>query len=149
MVWRYNLGFTPANITTSAKYNDGNWHQVIAARQGREGTLTVRTHNKKSEKVTGTSGGLFNQLDLVPQATRIFAGGVPDSFSLPPSVKNKRFTGGLDDYTYSENLLRLGLWNFVDGQANNEGKISRTLMEAQCILLSSIKHHVPLLCKRI
>lgn len=126
VMWKYNLGDTPAAaIKSNQTYNDNKWHQVIATRQGKEGTLTVRTDggpdNLIEDEVTGASGGMFSQLDLMPQTARIFAGGVPDNFTLPPEVVNTRFIGNLDDYSYSENNIRLGLWNFVDGTSNANG----------------------------
>ena len=122
VMWKYGLGSTPpASIKSNLTYNDGLWHQVIATRRGKEGDLTVRTEGKAPDEVTGSSGGQFSQLDLSPQTARIFAGGVPDNFTLPTDVVNSRFIGNLDDYTYSENNIRLGLWNFMDGKANEQG----------------------------
>lgn len=130
MVWRYNLGDKVAEIESSrSDYNDGMWHQVIASRSGREGYLVVRTHERKDDVTEGSTEGQFKQLELAPQATKIYAAGVPDNFSLPGEVINSEFRGGLDDFSYSENQIPLGLWNFVDGTANDEGNNSFLMAE--------------------
>ena len=129
VVWKYNLGDRTAEIrSTKSDYNDDRWHQVVASRQGPDGTLIVRTHKQPDDIQEGSTGGKYNQLDLAPQATKIFAAGAPDGFLLPVAIKSRRFIGGLDDFSYSENQIRLGLWNFVDGVANDGGlSLSRTL----------------------
>ncbi|XP_067931597.1 laminin subunit alpha-like [Watersipora subatra] len=125
--FKYYLGGESARITSANTYNDNRWHQVIASRLGREGTLVVRTHNAANDEVTGEAGGSFKQLDLLPKNVRIFAGGVPDGFSLPSDVVNRRFVGALDEFSYSdtEKQMRLGLWNFNDGSTNLEGITNR------------------------
>lgn len=122
VVWRYNLGDLSAEIVSAKTYDDNKWHQVIASRQRKEGVLTVKTHDGRDDVVTGTAPGDFIQLDLVAKATKIFAGGVPEDFSLVDDVLNRRFVGGLDDFSYSEDHRRLGLWNFVAGESNTKGK---------------------------
>lgn len=127
-MWKYNLGDTPAAaIQSNRTYNDGKWHHVVATRLGKEGTLLVRTDKQPDDEVDGSSGGMFTQLDLSPQTTKIYAGGVPDNFTLPPEVVNRRFIGGLDDFSYSENDIRLGLWNFADGKVNSNGESNKVL----------------------
>ena len=123
VVWKYDLGTTPAKIVSVGKYNDNKWHQVTATRSGKFGTLRVRTHNDPDDFVEGIADGDYRQLDLLFTGTRIFAGGVPDNFSLPSEVMNRHFIGGLDDFSYSENKNRLGLWNFVDGTSNADGNL--------------------------
>lgn len=123
-MFKYNLGDKTAEIYSDKNtYGDGKWHQVVASRSGTEGSLIVKTHEQEDDVSTGSTGGLYNQLEMTAQATKIYAGGVPDNFTLPSVVRSKRFVGGLDDFSYSENQLRLGLWNFVDGQENNEGEL--------------------------
>lgn len=129
MVWKYDLGDGPAEIRSNGSdYGDGKWHQVIASRSGKAGTLIVRTHNQQDDVSEGDTGGQFKQLELVAQATKIYAAGVPDNFTLPSLLRSRRFVGGLDDFSYSENEIPLGLWNFVDGTANNEGKRTGQLL---------------------
>ena len=42
IVFKFDLGEGPGVIRSNRTYNDGLWHEVIAIRTGKSGTLTVR-----------------------------------------------------------------------------------------------------------
>lgn len=129
-MWRYNLGDRTAEIrSTQSNYNDNRWHQVVASRYQTSGSLIVRTHKQPDDEQDGSTGGKYIQLNLAPQTAKIYAAGVPDGFLLPPAIRSRHFIGGLDDLSYSENQIRLGIWNFEDGVANSEGFNSPRLID--------------------
>lgn len=124
VVWKFNLGSNTVEVRSNKTYNDGKWHQVIARRTAGDGSLVVKTQNGDrvmTDETRSDMSSSFISLNLNEAATKIYAAGVPDNFTLPPQVESRRFLGGLDDITYSESKIPLGLWNFASGQANNEG----------------------------
>ncbi|PVD23436.1 hypothetical protein C0Q70_16705 [Pomacea canaliculata] len=125
LVYKYNLGSGLARIASLTPVNDGQWHQAIAERTGKTGTLTIRTDRQEDQKVEGTSEGTFAVLELNPATTKFYLGGVPSDVELP--VTTTFFQGSLEDIKFDDDPV--GLWNFVDAENNLRGELARDVMK--------------------
>ncbi|XP_074640335.1 laminin subunit alpha-like [Tubulanus polymorphus] len=125
---RYDLGSGAAVISNKKNVADGNWHEVIAERIGKSGTLTVRTQDEPNSVAMGTSPGTMSVLKLDPIGTRFYAGGVPTAATIPSAIQARRFIGCLEDLTFDE--FPVGLWNFIEGEHNGDACIARSTLQA-------------------
>ncbi|BFY99968.1 hypothetical protein BsWGS_03008 [Bradybaena similaris] len=126
VVFTFNLGSGPARVIGNTVVNDGKWHQAIAERIGKTGTLTVKS--KEGDDVTeGTSQGTFTVLELSPLTTLFLVGGVPANVRIPRDLITKSFEGGLEDLKFDEE--NVGLWNFLQGGNNYVGEGQRDFLQ--------------------
>ncbi|XP_022314761.2 laminin subunit alpha-like [Crassostrea virginica] len=127
-VLRYNLGSGTAEIVSEQSVSDGRWYLIKAKRIGKLGELVVEGDNNIMNKVTGTSMGTFTVLELNPQTTKFYVGGVPSDIRLPSNVSSTFYEGGMEEVMFDDKPL--GLWNFVEGENNFKGAIERDVMKS-------------------
>jgi len=96
LVFSYELGSGPANITWSEKINDGQQHTIVATRTGRIGTLQVDRYNR----IEGSSKGVLRDLNV---PGNIFIGGMPNSEVGTGGLFNIGFSGCIKDVTIQQN----------------------------------------------
>ncbi|XP_063440155.1 laminin-like protein epi-1 isoform X2 [Mytilus trossulus] len=128
-VFRFNLGAQegPTEIVHPWDLSDGGWYNIIAERIGKVGTLTLRKENDLGnvdvEDVKGEAQGTFTVLELDPDTTKFYVGGVPYGVSLPPGIGFGSYQGIMEEVMWDERPM--GLWNFVDGENNYVGAQER------------------------
>uniref|UniRef100_A0A0B7BNE7 Laminin subunit alpha n=1 Tax=Arion vulgaris TaxID=1028688 RepID=A0A0B7BNE7_9EUPU len=127
LVFTFNLGSGPAIIIGSRTVNDGEWHQAIAERIGKTGTLTIKSNVQEDDVTEGTSQGTFTVLELNPIGTLFLVGGVPVNVRIPPDITSKSFEGGIEDLKFDEEPI--GLWNFLEGDNNYVGENQRDFLK--------------------
>ncbi|XP_061192514.1 laminin subunit alpha-like [Saccostrea echinata] len=130
-VLRYNLGSGAAEIVSTRDVSDGNWYLIKAKRIGKSGELVVEGDRDKGLSPvtsTGESSGTFTVLELNPQTTKFYVGGVPSDVRLPNEVESSFYEGVMEEVMFDGKPL--GLWNFVDGENNFKGAIERDVMQS-------------------
>lgn len=120
-----DLGNGPQRIVSNKNIANGQWHQVIVERTGKDVKLTVREqledgkeHLHEKEEVLEGPQTVF---DLNRENSKLFVGGYPPDFSSNSPYSS--FEGELEDLRIGDQ--EVGLWNFIDGQNNNHGAIER------------------------
>lgn len=126
-VLRYDLGSGPAEIVSTKDISDGNWYLIKAKRIGKSGELVVEGDGDIYQ-VTGESSGTFTVLELNPQTTKFYVGGVPSDVRLPSPVDSTYYNGAMEEVMFDGKPL--GLWNFVAGENNFKGAIERDVMKS-------------------
>ncbi|XP_018008782.1 laminin subunit alpha [Hyalella azteca] len=89
-----NLGTGMAQLNSRVRYNDGVWHRVEAARQGRQAVLKV-----DGQVSQGTTPGTAEFLRSIPDT--MYFGGYPAEHDLR-FVTNTDFTGCIDEIVMSQ-----------------------------------------------
>lgn len=67
---KFDLGEGIANLTSTERYNDGEWHKIEISRVGREAILIV----DKLEVASGETPGTNDRLNV---GDKIYVGGYP------------------------------------------------------------------------
>lgn len=126
-ILRVDLGNGPEQIISHKNVANGQWHQLIVERHGNDVKLVVRepAENKtdRLHEVSGTLGGNQPIFDLKPENSRLLVGGYLSDSNKDKSFKYNSFEGEIEDLRVGDNDV--GLWNFVDGQNNNDGALER------------------------
>jgi laminin alpha 3/5 len=128
--FKFDLGSGAASFKSNKIVNDGVWHEVIAERSGKQGTLTVRTEDEENDVQSGSSSGSFSVLDL-GYNTRFYVGGVLDAAvgALKPSVlTNTRWIGCIEEIKFDGILV--GPWNFEEAYNIKGCGARKSLVEA-------------------
>ncbi|XP_046433556.1 laminin subunit alpha [Neodiprion fabricii] len=99
VLYQYNLGQSTAFIKTTKTFNDGNWHNLIALRQQKQGTLEIDNSGKVWGEVKGASTTFESQ-------DRIYFGGHPTLHSYS-SVTTEGFEGCIDQVYISDTQVDL------------------------------------------
>ncbi|KAF2360979.1 Laminin G domain [Trinorchestia longiramus] len=94
VLFQLNLGSGTAVLQSQLRYNDGQWHRVEAARQGKEAVLKV-----DSRVDQGMTPGNAAFLRSIPDT--MYFGGYPAEHDLR-GVTNADFTGCLDEIVMSQ-----------------------------------------------
>ncbi|XP_076440495.1 laminin subunit alpha-like [Babylonia areolata] len=127
MVFKFNLGSGPASISSNRLVNDGQWHQAVAERIGKSGTLTIRTEKEEDDVTEGNSPSTYTVLELNPATTKFYLGGVPDDATIADAVSRRAFIGSVEDIKFDD--THVGLWNFEDAENNRVGEFARDVMK--------------------
>jgi hypothetical protein len=90
VVWSSGTG----TVSTSASYNDGNWHQVTAVYDGTSNKIYLDGSLAKSAAASGTMAGTTNSLYLGGDPTYLVAG-----------VNERFFAGALAQAAFYTNAL--------------------------------------------
>lgn len=129
-----DLGDGPDKIISKKNVANGKWHQAIVERTGNDVKLTIKEELEDGKvlahEVQDRLSGNNNIFDLNKDNTRIFVGGSPELNS--KELKYNSFEGEIEDLRIGDE--KVGLWNFVDAQNNNDGARERnqlTSSEAQ------------------
>lgn len=129
-----DLGDGPDKIISKKNVANGKWHQAIVERTGNDVKLTIKEELEDGKvlahEVQDRLSGNNNVFDLNKDNTRIFVGGSPELNS--KALKYNSFEGEIEDLRIGDE--KVGLWNFVDAQNNNDGARERnqlTSSEAQ------------------
>ncbi|KAK6622158.1 hypothetical protein RUM44_001965 [Polyplax serrata] len=80
VIFQFDLGSGPANITSSRVISVGTWHSIKVSRHDREGTLQVDDGPISS----GSSGPPLNELNL---ELPLYVGGVPSNYEISKEIK--------------------------------------------------------------
>lgn len=127
-----DLGNGPDKIIGKKNVANGKWHQAIVERTGDKVKLTIRDENEGRttlyENEDRLSGDPSNIFDLSRENSKIFVGGWPPDFNVQDTVKYSSFEGEIEDLRVGDE--RVGLWNFADGQNNNDGAHERNELVA-------------------
>lgn len=106
---------------------NGNWHQAIVERTGDKVKLIIRDESDdgkeqlyEAEEHLKDPNAIF---DLSRENSKLFVGGLSSDFNAQDEVKYPSFEGEIEDLRVGDE--RVGLWNFVDGQNNNDGARER------------------------
>lgn len=123
-----DLGNGPDKIIGKKNVANGKWHQAIVERNGDKVKLIIREEiedgkDQLHEVEDRLSGDPSNIFDLSRENSKIFVGGWPPDFNVQDGVKYSSFEGDIEDLRVGDE--RVGLWNFVDGQNNNDGARER------------------------
>lgn len=125
-----DLGNGPEKIISNKNIANGEWHQVIVERNGKDVTLAVREQiedgKEQLHEVQETLSGNENEFDADPKNTKLFVGGYPPDFDIQEGIKYSSFEGQIEDLKINDQ--EVGLWNFADGQDNNHGSIERDVL---------------------
>ncbi|VEN47917.1 unnamed protein product [Callosobruchus maculatus] len=99
VLYQYNLGGATKRWVSSSTYNDGQWHKIIAERDGARGRLQVDEENvtDRTKPITGSS------LDIID--TMSF-GGYPNMHKYG-DVTNVRFDGCISNVTIMKTPIDL------------------------------------------
>lgn len=127
-----DLGNGPHKIISNKNVANGKWHQVIVERTGNDVKLTIREETEDGEdrpyEVDEKLSGTQNIFDLSRDNSRLFVGGYPPDFNPQEGLKYSSFEGEVEDVRINDE--EVGLWNFVDGQNNNDGAQERNQLIA-------------------
>ncbi|XP_060085431.1 laminin subunit alpha-like [Ylistrum balloti] len=130
VMFKYDLGSGPAEISHPWSVNDNKWYKVVVERIGKTGTLTVKRDvgvGVESVKASGNSSGIFTVLELKPVTTKFYLGGVPSTFMLPRSVMGSNYyEGAMEGVAFDSQPM--GIWNFVYGDNNYVGAVERNVL---------------------
>lgn len=125
-----DLGDGPDKIISKKNVANGKWHQAIVERTGDDVFLTIKEETDEGKElaheVKDRLSGTDNVFDLTRDNTRIFVGGSPDLNQQP--LKYNSFDGEIEDLRLNDE--KVGLWNFVDAQNNNDGARERNQLTA-------------------
>jgi laminin alpha 3/5 len=125
--FKFNLGTGVGVIVNNKNVADDQWHEVIAERNGRTATVTVRTEDETDSVASGTAEGGHSVLDIDPRFSKFYVGGVRDGAGLEGKVENTRFQGCIEDVKFDDSPI--GLWDFVYGENNKQGCEARAGLE--------------------
>lgn len=107
--------------------SDGKWYQAIIERTGKSARLTIREEDNEGQEHSYTKEDVINGtnsiLNLDPEQSRLFVGGLPTSFKIQDDVKQSSFVGEMEDLVVGDTPV--SLWNFVDGANNHVGSRER------------------------
>lgn len=127
-----DLGNGPDKIISKKNVANGKWHQAIVERTGDKVKLIIREEVDGVEQIHETedtmSGGANNIFDLNRENSKIFVGGIPPDFNIQDELKYSSFEGDIEDLRIGDE--KVGLWNYVDGQNNNDGASERDQLVA-------------------
>lgn len=120
-----DVGDGPERIISNKLVDDDHWYEAIVERTGKSVTFTIREEDNegneklitKKEELPGDQTS-FN----LDEKSRLFVGGAID-FQMPDSIKQSSFEGEIEGLKIGERDV--GLWNFVDGQNNENGAFER------------------------
>lgn len=123
-----DLGNGPDKIISKKNVANGKWHQAIVERTGDDVKLIIREETEDgkeqlyedSDRLSGDPNNIF---DLSRENSKIFVGGLAPDYNVQDDVKYNTFEGEIEDLRVGDE--RVGLWNFVDGQNNNDGARER------------------------
>ncbi|XP_060084831.1 laminin subunit alpha-like [Ylistrum balloti] len=123
VMFKYDLGSGPAEISHPWSVNDNKWYKVVAERIGKTGTLTVKRDvgvGVESVKASGNSSGTFTVLELcLSQQSSMCVEG-----KLPRSVMGSNYyEGAMEGVAFDSQPM--GIWNFVYGDNNYVGAVER------------------------
>ena len=71
------------------------------------------------DSVVETTTDSSTVLDINPSSVKFYIGGVPFDAGIDDLLVNRRFQGCIEEVTFDG--VPVGLWNFVDGDQNNNG----------------------------
>lgn len=122
-----DIGNGPERIINDKYVADGEWHEFIVERTGKNVKLIIRDEledgkvqvHKKEEILSGPQT-MFN---VDQENSHLFVGGFPNTFTIDNNVKYSSFEGEIEDLKIGDEPV--GLWNFVDGQENYNGAQER------------------------
>lgn len=128
-----DLGNGPDKIISKKNVANGKWHQAIVERNGDKVKLSIREEieggkDQWQEAEDRISGGADTIFDLNRENSKIFVGGVPPDFNIQDELKYSSFDGEIENLRIGDE--KVGLWNFVDGQNNNDGAHERNELVA-------------------
>lgn len=125
-----DLGDGPDKIISKKNVANGKWYQAIVERTGNDVKLTIKEETEDgkilSHEAQEPLSGTNNVFDLTRDNARIFVGGSPDIN--PKALKYNSFDGEIEDLRIGDE--KVGLWNFVDAQNNNDGARERNQLTA-------------------
>lgn len=125
-----DLGDGPEKIISNKNVANGKWHQVIVDRTGKDVKLSIREEledgKDRLHENEETLPGSQSILDLSRENSKLFVGGYPADFNAQDKLKYSSFEGEIEDLRIGDE--EIGLWNFVDGQNNNDGAVERDLL---------------------
>lgn len=125
-----DLGNGREKIISNKNIANGQWHQVIVERTGNDVTLSVREpiedNKEQLHEVEETLPGPDSEFDVDPKKSKLFVGGYPPDFNIQEGIKYSSFEGQIEDLKINDQ--EVGLWNFVDGQDNNNGAKERDVL---------------------
>lgn len=103
---------------------NGKWHQATVERAGDKIKLSIRDGKEQlyeGEDNLKDPNAIF---DLSRENSKVFVGGLSSDYNAQDEVKYvPSFEGEIEDLRVGDE--RVGLWNFVDGQNNNDGARER------------------------
>ncbi|XP_058060994.1 laminin subunit alpha [Anopheles bellator] len=120
-----DVGSDPEKIISTKYVADDRWYQAIVDRTGNNVKLTIREELDNGTEVFHTKEqvlpGSYNVFN-VDQNSKLFVGGYPPEYNMPPDVKSSEFDGRIEQLQIGGE--HVGLWNFVDAQ-NVDGSQER------------------------
>lgn len=131
LVLTTDLGNGSKRIINPKLISDGKWYEAIVEQNDNDITLIVR-EEKENGNVT-----VYDEHDTVPgdkllfnlnNNSRLFVGGYPPDFEIQETIRESSFEGQIEGFKI--NNEEVGLWNFVDGQDNENGAIGRDKLKA-------------------
>lgn len=120
-----DVGDGPERIISNKLVNDDRWYEAIVERTGKKVVFTIREEdNEGGEKLITKEEELPGDQTsfTLDDKSRLFVGGAID-FQMPDSIKQSSFEGEIEGLKIGERDV--GLWNFVDGQNNENGAMER------------------------
>lgn len=127
-----DLGNGPDKIISKKNVADGKWHQAIVERTGDKVKLIIREEVDGLEQLYEVedtmSGGADHIFNVNQENSKIFVGGIPPDFNVQDELKYSSFEGDIEDVRIGDEPV--GLWNFIDGQNNNNGASERNELVA-------------------
>ncbi|XP_071835637.1 laminin subunit alpha-like isoform X2 [Apostichopus japonicus] len=117
-VFKYNLGDDDVVLELPGKIADGQWHQIVAERNGKFGKLSLYTNGRDTAEDSIKSDGVLSLLKFAGD-WGLFVGGVTENYTVPPSVNVNPFIGGIDEVMF--NQAPLGIWNFANAVNVDQG----------------------------
>ncbi|TMS36985.1 hypothetical protein L596_004022 [Steinernema carpocapsae] len=127
-----DLGESPMTIHLDQPVNDKQWREVIVERMGKLATFRVTKPGSEeiAEEKKENDPGSKSVLNLHQSVSRLFVGGVPESSRISQSIRNRHYSGDIEDLRLNDESI--GLWNIVDGGAQNvNGAFARPLMDSE------------------
>lgn len=124
-----DLGDGPQKIISNKYVANGQWHQVIVERTGKDIKLIVREEiadgKDQLHEVQENLPGEDTLFNVDPDNSKLFVGGYPPrpDYNIQEGLKYSSFEGQIEDLRIGEQ--EVGLWNFVDGHDNNDGALER------------------------
>ena len=107
LIWDLGSG-QPNELVDEQNVYDNNWHNVIVERYGKLVKLIVKTNDKETENSKLTEG-TSSLLNLDPQISRIFIGGISQQVKVSSSIVNHYFMGNISNLIFDNEPM--GLWN--------------------------------------
>ncbi|KAJ8032912.1 Laminin subunit alpha [Holothuria leucospilota] len=118
LIFKYNLGDDDVEVPVALNVADGQWHQVIADRTGKYGTVRVYTAGMDVAEGSAKSDGVLTLLQIADK-WGLFVGGVTQNYTLPSAVSQNPFVGGIDQIYFNQNPV--GVWDFESATNVDDG----------------------------